>query len=66
MNAPSLLRIVGGVTLVVGGVVAGKTVIKTGQKVAASKKAYLELDAVLDQQEKDLDELRKTRESLLK
>lgn len=65
MNAPSLLRIVGGVALVVGGMAAGKAVIATGQKVAASKKAYLELDAALDQQERDLDELRKTRESLL-
>lgn len=65
MNAPSLLRIIGGVALVVGGMAAGKAVIATGQKVAASKKAYLDLDAALDQQERDLDELRKTRESLL-
>lgn len=65
MNAPSLLRIIGGVTLVVTGIVASKAVIETGKKVAASKKAYLDLDAALDQQEKDLDELRKTRESLL-
>ena len=65
MNAPSFLRIIGGVTLLVGSMVAGKAVIETGKKVTASKKAYLELDAALDQQERDLDELRKTRESLL-
>ena len=66
MNAPSMLRIIGGVTLVIGGIVTGKVIVTTGRKVATSKKKYLDLDVALDQQEKDLDELRKTRESLLK
>lgn len=65
MNAPSVLRIVGGVTLLVGSIIGGKLIIDEGRKVTAVKKQYRDLDAALDQQELELEELRKTRESLL-
>ena len=65
MNAPSILRIAGGVTLLVGSIIGGKLIIDEGRKVTTLKKQYRDLDAALDQQELELEELRKTRESLL-
>ena len=65
MNAPSLLRIIGGVTLVVVSAIGSKLLIDEGRKVVAMKKQYQDLDIALDKQEQELEELRKTRESLL-
>lgn len=65
MNVVSVARIIGGVTLVVGSFVIGKTFVKSGKKLAITKVKNDSLEAALDEQEKELNELKKTRDGLL-
>lgn len=66
MNAPSLLRIIGGATLVVGSFAVGKALSRGAQKLAVSKNQALMIDSAIDKQEAELNAKRKIREDLLK
>lgn len=65
MNAPSVLRVIGGITLVVGSFVLGKGLISSTSKMNESKKKYFTLDSALDKQEAELEEKRRIRDELL-
>ncbi len=65
MNAPSVLRVIGGTALVIGSFALGKELISSASKMSQSKAKYFALDSALDEQEKELEEKRKIRDELL-